>query len=296
MSGTYRTTLRRNATGWLFSTPYVVLLVAFGLIPAGFAAYESLHTAAAPAKVSTGNYALIFHDFRFWPAIGNVVTFMVIWIPVMVLGTLLLALLLHERAGRLSGLMRLIYFLPGAVTGSAAVMLWYFMLSPELSPFAPALHRLGMLTNNDMFTAGHLALIFALVAFFTGVGQWIVIMFGALQAIPVDVMEAAHIDGAGAIRTGLSIKLPMVAKYIAYMIILSFAFALQIFVEPQLFFSITHAGSSWWSLNQLGYSFAFQQGDFGQAAAVSVVLLIASAIAALILVFGTSFFDTEVDS
>ena len=71
--------------------------------------------------------------------------------------------------------------------------------------------------------------------------------------------------------------------------------ALQIFVEPSLFYSITKAGSSWWSLNQLGYSFAFAQGDFGMSATVSIVLLVISILAAMILVFRTNFFQTEVD-
>ncbi|MCX5317021.1 carbohydrate ABC transporter permease [Streptomyces sp. NBC_00154] len=291
-----RGAVRRTVTGWFFAAPYAVLLAAFGLIPTGYAIYESLHTAAQPSQLSFGNYSTVFEDFRFWPAVIDVAVFMAVWIPVMVVGTLLLALLLHEKTGRLSSGLRLVYFLPGAVTGSAAVMLWYFMLSPEVSPFAPALHALGWHTNNEMFTQGHLALIFALVAFVTGVGQWIVIMFGALQTIPQEILEAARMDGAGAIRSAVQIKLPLVGKYVVYMVILSFAFALQIFVEPQLIYSITHAGSSWWSLNQLGYTFAFEQGDFGQAATVSVVLLVLSSLAALLLVFRTSFFQTEVDA
>jgi multiple sugar transport system permease protein len=248
-----------------------------------------------PGQWSFNNYVTVFADFRFLPAVVNVLTFMISWIPVMVFGTLLLDLLLHERASRATGALRLVYFLPGAVTGSAAVMLWYFMLSPELSPFAPALEAFGWETNNDMFSEGNLPWIFALVAFITGVGQWILIMFGSLQSIPTEVLEAARIDGAGPLRTALSVKLPLVGKYVAYMVILSFAGALQIFVEPSLFYSITKAGSSWWSLNQLGYSFAFAQGDFGMSATVAVVLLVISILAAMILVFRTNFFQTEVD-
>lgn len=287
--------VRRTVIGWLFASPYVLLLVAFGFIPAVYAIYESLHTLAQPDSLSLHNYNLVFNDFRFWPAVTNVAIFMVIWIPVMVVGVLVLALLLHEKVGRFSSGMRLIYFLPGAVTGSAAVLLWYFMLSPQLSPFAPALKALGIDSNNEMFTTGHLPWIFALVAFMTGVGNWVVIMFGALQSVPQDVVEAARIDGAGPLRIALLVKLPLIGKYVSYMMILSFAFALQIFVEPQLFYSITNAGSTSWSLNQLGYVFAFSQGDFGQAATVSVVLLILSSAAALWLVFRTNFFQTEVD-
>jgi multiple sugar transport system permease protein len=287
---------RRALTGWLFASPYVLLLLVFGLVPAGYAIYSSFETVAEPGTLSVGNWDLAFHDFRFWPAVTDVAIFMAIWIPVMIVGTLVLALLLHEKVSRFSSGMRLIYFLPGAVTGSAAVMLWYFMLSPQLSPFRPVLESMGISSNNEMFTTNHLAPIFALVAFMTGVGNWIVIMFGAFQAVPDEVLESARIDGAGAIRIALGIKLPMITKYIVYMTILSFAFALQIFVEPQLFYSITNAGSTSWSLNQLGYTYAFQQGDFGQAAVISVLLLVVSSVAAVWLVFRTNFFQTEVDA
>jgi multiple sugar transport system permease protein len=80
------------------------------------------------------------------------------------------------------------------------------------------------------------------------------------------------------------------------MVILSFVAALQSFVEPTLFYSITNAGSNWWSLNQLGYSFAFEQGEFGQAATVSVVLLVLSGIAAVVFITRSGFFQTEVDA
>ena len=287
--------MRRNVTGWSFSAPYLAFLVVFGLGPAVYAIYESLQQSLNPGVLTLANYGSVFADFRFLPAVLNVLLFMIIWIPVMVVGTLVLALMLHHRTSRASGPLRLIYFLPGAVTGSAAVMLWYFMLNPQMSPFAPALKALGLNTTNDVFTPAHLAPIFALVAFITGVGQWILIMFGALQSVSQEVLEAARIDGAGAIRTAVSIKLPLIGKYVSYMVILSFAGALQVFVEPSLFYSITQAGSNWWSLNQLSYSFAFQQGDFGMSATVSVILLVLSAVAAVILVFRTNFFQTEVD-
>ena len=290
-----RGAMRRNVTGLSFSAPYLFFLIAFGMLPAVYAIYESFQQSLHPGVLTVANYGAVFSDFRFLPAALNVLTFMLIWIPVMVVGTLVLALLLHERISRASGPLRLVYFLPGAVTGSAAVMLWYFMLNPLMSPFGPALKALGFASTDDVFTPGHLAPIFALVAFITGVGQWVLIMFGAFQSISQEVLEAARIDGAGPIRTALSIKLPLIGKYVSYMVILSFAGALQVFVEPSLFYSITHAGSNWWSLNQLSYSFAFQQGDFGMSATVSVVLLVLSAVAALVLVFRTNFFQTEVD-
>jgi len=286
---------RSTPVALTFAAPYLVLLLAFGLGPTLYAMYESVTNVPEGSGPGLGNYGSVFKDFRFWPAVAHVGVFMAIWIPIMVGGAILIALLLHERVGRLSGALRLVYFLPGAVTGSAAVLLWYFMLNPQLSPFGPALRAMGWDTNNDVFQSGHLAIIFAVIAFTTGVGQWIVIMFGALQSVSHEVLEAARVDGAGAIRIAWAIKLPLMSKYVVYMLILCFAAALQIFVEPSLFYSITRAGSEWWSLNQLGYSFAFSQGQFGQAATVSVVLLLISAFAALVFVLRSNFFQTEAD-
>ena len=288
--------VRSNLTAYGFSAPYVVLLLAFGILPTAYALYESFADLQGGRRgFDLSNYIAVLSDFRFWPAVGNVLTFLLIWIPVMLIGCLGFALLLHERVGRVSGALRLIYFLPGAVTGSAAVLLWYFMLQPDLSPFGPILHAMGWQTTNDVFTNAHLPYIFATIAFMTGVGSWIVIMYGALQAIDLDVIEAARVDGADPIRIALSIKLPLIAKYIVYMLILCFAAAVQIFVEPSLFYGITQAGSNWWSLNQLGYTFAFQQGEFGQAATVSVILLVFSTVVALIFVQRSRFFQTEAD-
>jgi multiple sugar transport system permease protein len=293
-----KTAPRADRHGWFFLAPYVVLLVAFGLIPVLYTVYQSFvveNAATTGASIGLDNYPSVLTDFRFWPAVTHVGVFLLIWLPVMVLGVLVLALLLHDRASRSSGLLRLVYFLPGAVTGSAAVLLWYCMLQPDLSPFGPALHAMGLDTSAAVFQDSHLTIIFALMAFTTGVGQWIVIMYGALQNIPEETLEAAAIDGCGPIRQALFIKLPLVAKYVLYMVILSFAAGVQIFIEPQLLGAIIKSNSTWWSVNQLGYSFAFRTGDFGGAATVSLLLLVLCTVAALFLIFRTDFFDTEVD-
>ncbi|WP_406300123.1 sugar ABC transporter permease [Embleya sp. NBC_00888] len=286
----------RDLHGWFFLAPYIILLLGFGLGPTGYAIFESFVDERGDGSLGGMNYTRLMDDFRFWPAVTHVAIFLAVWLPIMVVGVLILALLLHDRVNRFSGAMRMVFFLPAAVTGSASVVLWYFMLDPTLSPFGPALNAMGFEKNSDVFQSGNLTVVFALIAFTTGAGQWIVIMYGALQNVPEDVLEAASIDGCGRIRTALFVKLPLVGKYVLYMVILSFATGLQLFVEPQLIYAVTKtAGTPWWSLNQLSYTMAFTTGDFGGAAAVSVVLLVLSTIAALVLIYCTDFFKTEVD-
>ena len=126
----------------------------------------------------------------------------------------------------------------------------------------------------ESIAPGNLPFIFAMIAFWTGAGGWIVVMYGALNTIPHELEEAARIDGAGPITIALRLKLPLIRKWIAYMVILSFATGTQLFVEPQL---VNQASLGMvpdtWSSNQLAYQLAFRYADFNGAAAIAVDLL-----------------------
>ena len=129
---------------------------------------------------------------------------------------------------------RFLYYIPGALAGAASVMVWLFMLDPTVSPAAPLLRLLGYGTFGLVIEPGHLAVLFAMIAFWTGAGGWIVVMYGALNNIPLDIIDAARIDGAGGWSIARRIQIPMLRKWIVYMVILAFAAGTQLFVEPQL--------------------------------------------------------------
>ena len=114
-------------------------------------------------------------------------------------------------------------------------VIWLFMLDPSVSPGKFFLqHGLGAHSFAQSVAPGNLPYIFAMIAFWTGAGGWIVVMYGALNTIPHELEEAARIDGAGPIAIALRVKLPLIRKWIAYMLILSFAIGTQLFVEPEL--------------------------------------------------------------
>ena len=153
---------------------------------------------------------------------------------------------------------------------------------------------LGYGTFGNVIAPGHLAILFAIIAFWTGAGGWIVVMYGALNNIPQDIMEAARIDGAGAWRIARYIQIPMLRKWIVYMAILAFATGAQLFVEPQLVSeaSLGVAGRDY-SPNQLAYDFAFQNNNVNCAAAISVELLVVCLIVAAVFVTRSRFFDAN---
>jgi multiple sugar transport system permease protein len=169
------------------------------------------------------------------------------------------------------------------------------MLDPSVSPGSFLVHHV---LRSDLFVQsiapGKLPFIFAMIAFWTGAGGWIVVMYGALNTIPQDLEEAARIDGAGPITVALRLKLPLIRKWIAYMVILSFATGTQLFVEPQI---VNQASlglvPDTWSSNQLAYQEAFRYADFNAAAAIAVDLLAIGLFAAVLIVTRTGLFRTD---
>lgn len=279
-------------SGSLMFAPYLILLVAFGVVPVVMAFFTALKPSMVNPAGGFLNYLVVIQDFRFLPALTNVATFLVIYVPLMVLVVAAMSLLLDAIRSRWTVPLRAAYIVPASISGAVAILVWYFMLEPTYSPYGDLLRAVGITEGSQIWNTGNLVWIFVLMAFFTGAGNWIIVQYGSLQSISDDILEAARIDGANAFQIGLQIKLPLIRRYLIYMSILTFAAGLQIFVEPYLISSTVYPGlADNWSLNQLSYSFAFQSGNLGASAALSLMLLVICIIAALIAIFRTDFFE-----
>jgi len=187
---------------------------------------------------------------------------------------------------------RFLYYIPGALAGASSVMLWLFVLDPTVSPVSFLLHGLGFNSFVETVQADHLPVTLAIIAFWTGAGGWIIVMYGALNNISRDVIEAARVDGAGPIRTAWFIQIPLLRKWIAYMVVLSFAGGTQLFVEPRVLSQASRGVVSQdYSLNQLAFLYAFKQSDFNGSAAISLVLLVVTLVLSVIFVFRGGLFE-----
>ncbi|MFD9127703.1 carbohydrate ABC transporter permease, partial [Kitasatospora sp. NPDC059571] len=280
--------------GPAFVAGYVLLLVAFGVLPIGYAIWFAF-TDAGGTFTGFSNFVTTAQDFRFVDSLGHVGLYLLFWLLSLVVFVVGLALLLHRvSSGRISQALRFLYYIPGALAGAASVLVWLFMLDPTVSPVSSLLGALGFDTFGQVIAPGNLPVLFTVIAFWTGAGGWIVVMYGALNNIPSDVLEAARIDGAGAWQTAWHVQIPMLRKWIVYMVILAFAGGAQLFVEPQLLSlaSVGVAGRDY-SLNQLTYDFAFQMNNINGAAAVSMELLVVSVSVAGVFVARSRFFDAD---
>ena len=283
-----------NWRGLPFVLPYLPLLIVFGVLPMIYAITLAF-TSTKGKFVGLSNFNKAGGDFRFGDAFAHVFVYTAVWLVALMIFVVGLALMLHSRASKATATFRFLYYMPGALAGAASVLVWLFMLDPAVSPARLLLeHVFGVHLFVEAIAPGHLPYIFAMIAFWTGAGGWIVVLYGALNTIPSDLEEAARIDGAGAWTIALRLKLPMIRKWVAYMVILSFATGTQLFVEPQLVneASLGHVPDTW-SANQLAYQLAFRYARFNEAAAISVDLLVIGLIAAVLIVTRTGLFKKD---
>ena len=294
---------RAGSKGWrrfiayLFLLPYLLAMFFFSIGPALYALLISFadFSQGRPRFFSAGlsNYVTAYTDFRFIEVFRNIGLFLVVSVPLGIMLVIVLSMLLHIRRGKLAAILRTIYFIPGSVTGPALVLLAIFMFDPNISPFRGLLLAMGFQSINDVIVPSNLPWLFTLVGFFAGSGVWIAIFYGAYESLSIEVMEAATIDGCNGWQQAWHIKIPLIRPYITYMLILVLAGNVQLFAEPQLLGVAGGNVPNPWAPNQLGYYFAFKLGNFGAAAAVSLIMLLIGVIAAYAVVQWTSMFKPE---
>ncbi|MEV4569093.1 sugar ABC transporter permease [Nonomuraea sp. NPDC049419] len=278
-----RTRLRAVATPWLFASPAIVLFTLFMVIPIGYAIYLSFRGfrveggGAFGRRVQTfvglDNYTAALSDPEYAAGLGRVLLYGVISIPSVLGLALLFALLLDTPRVRARGFARTAIFLPYAVPGVIASLLWGFLYLPSTSPITYIARELNA-GPLDFF--GFPALYFSLanIALWSGVGFNMIIIFTSLRAIPTSVYEAARIDGASELQIAWRIKIPLVAPALVLTGLFSVIGTLQLYSEPATLRPMTTTISWTWVPLMKIYQEAFSNDNLGGAAAASVVLAI----------------------
>jgi len=291
---------RSEARGaWILLAPYTVLFLVAAAIPIGYALVISMQRAPTLVNPTSGfggfdSFVTVVTDYRFMSTFINIFSVMIIWLPIMILGIVGLALLIHASPGRFGGAMRFVYYIPGALGGIANFVLWVYLIDPVRSPIAFLWQGMGAETFKEVITPGNMPGILTAMLFFQGVGTWIVVVNGGLNGITDDVIEAAKLDGANAWHLAWHVKLPLIRPWIGYAALMNLAYGFQLFLEPYLLRQIS-SGSvvNEWAPTQLGYAFAFTNRNFPAAAAMSIILLVITLLIGMVIVFRSGLFGDE---
>jgi multiple sugar transport system permease protein len=272
-----RTPIKHKRAIAFFIAPFGVLFAAFYLLPIGFAIFQSLlvvereGTFGKPTEVFGGltQYLLVFQNDAFWASVGRVLLFGAVQVPVMLGFALVLALLLDSPLVKGKKFFRLAFFVPYAVPGVIAAIMWGYLYSPNLSPFAAFTSEFDLLSPSTVLWS------IANVVTWVYVGYNMLIIYSALLALPSEIFEAARLDGANQWQIAWSIKIPLVAPAITLTAIFSIIGTLQLLAEPQVFRSFTSSVSSTFTPNMTVYATSAVP-NVPLAAAMSVVLALAT--------------------
>ncbi|MFC6083145.1 carbohydrate ABC transporter permease [Sphaerisporangium aureirubrum] len=280
-----------RAAPYLFLTPAIVLFALFLALPIGYTAYLSLRAtkvsglglgrgARREVYVGFANFADAIGDSELWAGWLRVLGYGAMVLVVMLGLALLFALLLDSAHVRLARFSRIAIFLPYAVPGVAATLLWGFLYLPSLSPAQGLLSAIG--GEADLLGAGTVVYSMANVAVWGGVGFNMLVLYTTLRAVPRTYYEAARIDGAGELTIALRVKIPILTPAIILTTVFSLIATIQVFTEPTTLRPLTNTISSTWSPLMKVYRDAFVTGNLYSAAATSIVV----AAIALVLSFG----------
>jgi multiple sugar transport system permease protein len=194
----------------------------------------------------------------------------------MLILALLLALLLDSQVVRGKAFFRLAFFVPYAIPGIIAALLWGYLYDPSLSPIVRGLQALGL--SADFLGRSSILWSIANIATWAWAGYNMLIIFAALQAIPTEIYESARLDGCSGFRIAWYIKIPLVAPALILTCIFSIIGTLQLFNEPSVLQAISNNIPSSFTPNLYAYYTAFGNNNYYYAAALSVLLALVTCV------------------
>ncbi|AIY00461.1 ABC-type sugar transport system, permease component [Arthrobacter sp. PAMC 25486] len=290
---------KRTATGnsgrtaALFLTPFFTVFTVAMVAPVFYSLYLSFFTERKsglgfgdPVTTFVGleNYVQVLQSETFISGLLRLVGYCLMYIPLMVGGAVVFALLLDAGVARARKMFQLLVFLPHAVPGVIAALIWAYLYTPGISPLVQALEAGGIQIN--FLDATMVLPSIVNIAVWEWTGYNVIILFTALQAVPREILEAARVDGASELRLSLSIKFPLITSALSVIMLFTMIGTLQLFSEPMILSKATSAITSTWVPNMWAYDAAFNRQNLNQAAAASIIIAL---LAALLSFFVTRF-------
>ena len=269
----------RIAWGILFIVPAAVLCLAFVVYPLVNVFIYSFHewngVSESMAYVGLNNFSQLPSSEGFWDMAVATLLFAVGTTVLVILIAFMTALILDNKGrGRINrGFMRSLWFFPCILSGSVVGIVWRIMYNYNNGVINSIIKSAGLAPVNWLETYGLTNFSIIIAATWVQVGLCIVVFLAGLQSIPLELGEAASIDGASNWQVRRFITIPMMAPAITINVIATSIASFKMYELPWLV-SSGLPGYSTRLLTQRIYFFAFQSGKFGIGSALAVLLII----------------------
>jgi len=269
--------VRRYWAPYLFVSPFFLMFAAFMLYPVLFSLVISFHEWNGVGPMvwrGLDNYARLAHDQAFIQSFINSAIIFVMYVPAMTALALVLAALLNSAYLRARALWRAAIFLPYVTAVVAVGFTFALLFDRDFGLLNLVLVAVGLPKVDWLLLPALARLSVSTLVTWRWLGYNMVIMLGGLQNIPGELYEAATIDGAGVLRSFLSITIPLMRPVILFAVVLSTIGTFSLFTEPYVLFQGTSgAGPARATLTPVLHLYhnAFGFLKFGYASAIAYV-------------------------
>ncbi|MEK9905711.1 MAG: sugar ABC transporter permease [Rhodospirillales bacterium] len=274
---------RTQVHGWLLLMPAAIFLIAFTYYPAVATlgkSFFSQGTALRPSEfVGFENFQYMFDDDVFWQVVWNNVIYAAGTIPISIALAIVMAIWVNGKL-RFKSLTRMCYFTPTILPMIAVANIWLFFYTPEIGLLDQISRVFGFGSHNWLGDPDTVLGCIIAVTIWKEAGFFMIFYLAALQTLPPELEEAAHLEGAGRWyyfrRVMFPLLMPTTLFVLINAIINSFKLVDQLFI-------LTKGGPDNASSLLLYYIYevAFSFLDQAYASTLTVVLLIALAFIAV---------------
>jgi multiple sugar transport system permease protein len=219
----------KNVVPYLFILPSTLMIAIFLFYPIGTVFYYSLQNYDVSAPFYNGfagleNFKKIFtQDKLFFPSLWISFKWVVSQVGLQLIFGLSAALLLNQKF-KFRGMVRAAAFIPWAISGVLASVMWSLMFNEHMGVINDILLRLGVISESKAWLADSTtAFISVIIAeLWRGIPFFAITLLAALQSIPEELYEAAKVDGAGRVKSFWFVTLPQLKNTIVLTTLLLF--------------------------------------------------------------------------
>lgn len=263
-----RFNLRRLVPLWLL-LPSLVVLAVLQFYPTAYSVYLSFHRLRARQlmPVEFRNYERLFNDANFWASLQKSLVFVGFTVILTLALGMVIAILLNYRS-RWNGIYMVMMFVPWVISDVVAGTIWRWMFQNDYGLIQTVIAPLTGETSLYARPDGAMAIVI-LATIWRSLPFTSLLFLGALQSVPLEVLESAALDGAGRIRSFFRITFPIISQtFLVGLILTTIAGLNSVGLILVLTGNIPATKTASVYLYQQGWQF----GDFGLGAAVSVVM------------------------
>ncbi|MFJ7497600.1 carbohydrate ABC transporter permease [Streptomyces sp. NPDC097727] len=285
---------RKQFTAWLFLVPALLVFGLFAwwpIVRSLLLSFQKTNLVEPAVWVGLDNFRTLFDDPLLGTAVGNTLFFVVLGLLIGFPAPLILAAIM-STVRRGAGVYRFLVYLPVVIPPVVAILLWKWFYDPGSGLFNNVLGKVGLGPYSWLESSDSAMLSLVLEATWAGMGGAVLIYLAAMVGIPGELYEAAEVDGAGIWRRIWHVMLPQLRSVIGLLLLVQLINTVQVFTEPYVF---TGGGpeNSTLTVLLLIFRYAFQDGEYGQAAALSFLMVLALALLSAVYLRATRSWSTS---